>query len=80
MSLSVIELLNRGVQIIRDVIYHVRDNMDIINICHETVSMCDTKCYIENYNLHYDPSKVDSVNDLGVRLAGGKMQTCGPDL
>ena len=48
--------------------------MDIINICHETVSMCDTKYYIENYNKHYNLSKVDSVNDLGVRLAGGKMQ------
>jgi len=30
--------------------------------------MCDTKYYIENFNKHYDLSKVDSVNDLGVRF------------
>jgi len=38
------------------------------------LSMCDTKYYTEKYNKHYDLSKVDSVNDLGVKLAGGKMQ------
>ena len=30
--------------------------------------MCDTKYYIEQYNKHYDLSKVDSAKDLGVKF------------
>jgi len=30
--------------------------------------MCDIKYYIEHYNKRYDLSKVDSVNDLGIKF------------
>ena len=31
-------------------------------------SICNYRYYIENCNVHYELTKVDSVNDLGVRF------------